>query len=369
MKRASKTIRSWSLVVGIVLLGIEVGARILTTVFPNPELMIVLAHYGTFSEREAAFRFQPDDDLGYRLRPNYVNEGISGSETRHNAMSFRSSTEFGSKEADALRIVCLGGSTTYGATVEDNTDTYPSQLAEILGTAVKLEHYEFVEVLNLGVGGYTSVEVLKNFERYGLALDPDVVLIQCAINDVAPRFYHDFGCGYTHFRIPMKRPKTGPIHRLWRSSRLVLTLGWGLGIYRPLTLQSWTQRPMPEANTALENLSVNGSECFEANIREMVSLCVASGTKVYLLTQPYMDLPSYPGTDASTRRLEEGYKLGLREHNAVVSKITLLTEARLIDIDREMPSNSSYFTDPIHMTAGGNRVKAEIIAGVLVSQL
>ena len=369
MKRASKAICGWGLAVGVSLLVMEVGARILTTVLPNHELTTIVAQYSAFPTREAAFRFQPDDDFGYRLTPNYVRKGVSGDATNHNAMGFRSSTEFGPKAPNALRIICLGGSTTYGTGVEDDTETYPSQLAEILGNAVDLERYSSVEVLNLGVGNYTSVEVLKNLERYGLALDPDIVLIQSAINDIAPRFYSDFECEYTHFRIPMKRPKTGPIRRLWRSSRLVLTLGWRLGIYKPLTLQSWTQRPMPVMDAALENLAINGSECFEENIREAVRLCIASGAKMYLLTQPYMDSPSQPEADASARRLEETYKLGLLDHNAVVSKIALLTEAHLIDVAYKMPKSLSFFADPIHMTPVGNRVKAEIIADVLTPQL
>jgi hypothetical protein len=122
---------------------------------------------------------------------------------------------------------------------------------------------------------------------------------------------------------------------------------------------------MPPVDDALAHLEANGTECFEGNLRGMVALCGDAGVAVYLLTQPYLDLPP-PGDDPDAARLEAGYRQGQREHNAVVLAVAATTDAGLVDLNGAMPRDRALFADPIHMTAAGNRVKAGLIADALL---
>jgi lysophospholipase L1-like esterase len=92
-----------------------------------------------------------------------------------------------SKRPSALRVVCLGDSWTFGANVAQ-ADAYPQQLQGLL-------HERFpaadVEVLNLGVMGYTSYQGLVLLRREALALQPDVVVIAFGMNDSSVAGFRD----------------------------------------------------------------------------------------------------------------------------------------------------------------------------------
>jgi len=83
------------------------------------------------------------------------------------------------KPRGRLRIVCLGDSWTFGANV-DQDQAYPQQLQALLRRAFPAAD---VEVLNLGVFGYSSFQGLELLRQRALALDPDVVVIGFAMND------------------------------------------------------------------------------------------------------------------------------------------------------------------------------------------
>lgn len=360
-----KESRNRRLAAGLVVAGVigvlavvEGAARVITARASNPDLQMTVAHYGSFSERAAANRFEPDPDLGYRLKP-----GFEAGATRHNRQGYRAAADFAAKPPGALRIVCLGGSTTYGVSVDDNADTYPARLEALLRERAALG--AAIEVFNMGVGGYTSREVLGVLARDALPLQPDAVLVQLAINDVAPRFFPGFQCDYSHFRVPMQPLREGTPHRLLHRSHAALIAGWALGVYRPLTLQARTQRPLPPVDAALAGMAANGTDCFEENIRRIVSQCVDAGIAIYLVTQPYLVRPAPPGTDPEALRMEELYQQGQREHNTVLMAVAASTAAELIDLNRLTPRDSALFSDPIHMTKAGNRVKAELVAAAL----
>lgn len=367
MKPDTKHLRWWLatfLTALFVLAFLEGAARLLTSRSKDPNLRQVLWGYNRLAHEGASeFRFVPDPELSYRLKPNFVLRSDDKTRaTRHNALGFRDDFDDSPKPEGTLRIACLGASTTYSVGVEDNSETYPSCLEKILQAEPLPEGWNAVEVLNLGVGGYTSLEVLGTLKRCGPMLKADVVLVQSAINDVAPRFYPDFSCDYKHFRKPLQAVDPGPLARLFYRSRLFVTLGWALGALEPLTLQARTQYPMPPTEEALENFERNGPECYQKNLEEMISLCEESGVVLFLLTQAYLNLPVAGRDDPDSLRIDAAYRQGLKQHNVILRKLTLTTSAHLVDLDLRMPLQKELFKDSIHMTAEGNRVKAKIVA-------
>jgi lysophospholipase L1-like esterase len=310
-------------------------------------------------------RFIPAPYVNYRLAPGYVNVD-DGANTRHNRQGFRDISDFGPKADDTLRLVCLGGSTTYGSSVANNRDTYPAALGRLLDDPDdRPAGWKRTEVFNLGVGGYTSAEILANLQFHALPLRPDVVLIQSAINDVAPRFYDNFDRGYTGFRIPMTPVESGFPDR----SAFATWIRWRLGLFDRLSLQARTQRPLPPVERALANLEKNDASCFRANLESMIDLARSHESQVWLMTLAYNEDEQLQSPDERARQYEDGYRRGLAEHNQIVREVCLWRGARPIDLDRLMPRKAAYFHDPIHMTAEGNRVKARLIADALRGQL
>ena len=339
-------------------------ARIIVSRSSDPMLRTTVRDYGRLARLELGhFRFVPGGVLPYRLKPGFKTAAEDGRVlTAHNALGFRGNFEDRKKLPGTLRVICLGGSTTYGVTVAHNSATYPAALERYLSGPMKPAGWERAEVFNLGVGGYTSREVLENLRLHGLAMEPDLILIQSAVNDVVPRFYTDFACDYAHFRKPMRPIAPGWAGRMAYRSHLFLWAGYGLGWLGPLTLQSRVQHPLPPAAEALENLAKNGVDCFRENIEAAVRLGQAQGAVVCLLTQAYLAVPAFEAPNESLQVLDAGYRSGLAEHNEVLREVARDLDAVCIDLGEAMPLEHRYFADPIHMTETGNTVKARLVA-------
>lgn len=83
------------------------------------------------------------------------------------------------KPPSGLRIVCLGDSWTFGANANQQ-QAYPQLLKALLRKEFPEDH---VEVINLGVVGYSSYQGLELLKRSALKLNPDIVIIGFAMND------------------------------------------------------------------------------------------------------------------------------------------------------------------------------------------
>ena len=342
---------------------LELAARFFAMRSSNPAIHLIIRDYGHLGD-DRPQRFEAAPYVNYRLAPGFDQVLAPGQRTHHNAQGFRAFEDFGPKVPGTLRIVCLGGSTTYGVTVRDDDDTYPERLEDELSLD-PVPGWPKVEVFNMGVGGYSSAEIFILLHFYALPLDPDVVLIQCAINDVAPRFYNDFRCDYSHFRTPWNELNVTVLSRLAYRSYFVLWAGWKLGWLEPLTLQSRTQRPLPKAAVALENLKKHGPECFGRNIDAAIALATAAGAQVWLMTQAYLEHPDFVQPDPEARLLEQGYRQGQVEHNEVLRALAAARHVGLADLAEAMPPDRSYFADAIHATPAGNDFKAAYLAQVL----
>ena len=101
-----------------------------------------------------------DPDLIYRLNP--TNPDSPG--------SFRGK-EPGRRRPGCVRIVCIGGSTTYGHGLGAN-DTWPAALQRALR-----EKGIAADVINAGVPGYGSHQSLLRYRRDIASLEPDLLLI------------------------------------------------------------------------------------------------------------------------------------------------------------------------------------------------
>jgi len=89
----------------------------------------------------------------------------------------------GEKTASTTKIVFLGDSLTAGVGVKWLEDTYPYQVAEKISANFK----QTVAVLNLGIPGATSVDVLNNQVVLANNFAPDKVVVFIGINDMHNR--------------------------------------------------------------------------------------------------------------------------------------------------------------------------------------
>ena len=123
--------------------------------------------------------------------PEEIVQEVARSEVpiRTNSLGLRSPEIALAKPPDMFRILVLGDSVTFGWSLRGE-DTYASQLASLLAT---LRPNQRVEVINAGVSGYGTWQELRWLQETGLALEPDVIIVQAHLNDAADNLWGTLG--------------------------------------------------------------------------------------------------------------------------------------------------------------------------------
>jgi len=122
--------------------------------------------------------------MRYEYRPNYqptdppydfMHRGY-----RTNSAGFRDRERSVSKPAGVYRILLIGDSTLVGNGVRDSERLFASLLEVRLNGGSRAP----VEVLNMGVGGYHTVQEVALLEERGLAYSPNLVMLGVTLNDL-----------------------------------------------------------------------------------------------------------------------------------------------------------------------------------------
>ncbi len=122
-----------------------------------------------------------DPHLGWRGRPNLecvLNERLFTIAISQNSRGFRDVERSVEKPPGTTRILCCGDSFTWGWGIEQD---------EIYTTVLEQRYADAgvaVEVLNAGVGGYSTDQLLLYLRDEGFSYSPDFVVYQAAWNDV-----------------------------------------------------------------------------------------------------------------------------------------------------------------------------------------
>jgi lysophospholipase L1-like esterase len=102
-----------------------------------------------------------------------------------NSLSFRGPEISVEKPPGTFRVLGLGDSATWGTRVQE-PETYLRVLEGELAKSSNQSARVHFEVINTGVGGYSTYQELVTLERYGLPLCPDLVIVGFVHNDAYP---------------------------------------------------------------------------------------------------------------------------------------------------------------------------------------
>lgn len=169
---------------------------------------------------EAAPRqFIPLPALTYGPGPSFARGGVQ----EHNALGFRGDLVPLARTPGRRRILCLGGSTTYGISVRPE-ESYPAQLRAQLEADLPAG-WAGVEVINAGLPLGTSAEVLTHYLLKYAYFEPDLVVLHVGGNDAQPAFPEyepHYQPDYSHWRRPLRVPaELTPLGKRLASSRLI----------------------------------------------------------------------------------------------------------------------------------------------------
>jgi hypothetical protein len=250
---------------------------------------------------------------------------------------------------NAVRIFCLGGSTTE---FKDSKGVgWTERLEKELREAY---HSDSIFVYNCGRQWYTSLHSLINYETNIRHLKPDVIIFMHNVNDFIQNadfsylslgpFRQDYG----HFVGPVvdiiSTKNTGLLGRAWIKFRNI----WYYNI---------------PARTVFEQDTFPGLESYSRNINTLIDLAYLDSTKVILLTQPNiysenMDEEMYKvcvtvnyegaGKDKMWS-YRTGY-LGMKQYNDRIRSIAQKRKTYFIDLEKDIPKSLKYFLDEVHYT-------------------
>lgn len=337
-------------------------------------LRVYLTSFGTDSQRVLyLYNREQLNAFGQRFTgAAYVNYLPASTHEQHNALGYRGDDIQQPKPDGIYRVVALGGSTTYGEFIPQAEDAYPAQLQTLLRT--EYDH-EQVEVINAGVPGYTTYGTFVNFAMRVLDLNPDMVIVYHAVNDITPRlvlpeFYRGDHPGRGFWRVD-DRPI--PISSLYRF--VMVRLGWQPPISDKIESQFVYPLDFKTCGLTFRDdepycsnfdmrvdavLDANPPVYFERNLRNLLMLAQSYEIDVLLSTWAYSPLPfDVPGGDFMT---EPYRQRAVEEHNAIIVELAREFEVDLIDFADIMPEDVRYWVDGLHLNTIGARLQAEAYA-------
>jgi len=308
------------------------------------------------SEDYHVLRYIPHPYFNYVGNPDYR---FPDGTRPHNSRGFRR-PEWTAKKAGAVRIVALGGSTTYGMYSRDGKDVWPA----LLETELRKRWGEGIEVLNLGLPAYTANEVIGVAAMLVPELKPDIVVIHVGANDAFAACYPDEGGpDNTTFRFSWKYEPIPGFLRFWmRQSRLARVLGYRYIASRGFftgdmnSAMQYRRYPIEEAKRFAGKAT---GKYFRRNIGVLLALVREAGAVPVLFTHPLSPKWEYPRP--------EYYRVVVgahRRNNDIIREVGALRGVRVVDLYQRM-RDAAYFTDAIHESDVGMKVKVGLIAPVL----
>ncbi len=217
-----------------------------------------------------------DDELGWRLvrnqlvRSAVVPEDGSSAEAatetppmRTNREGFRGPDFEIQKGPGVFRVLVAGDSNAMGFGVAHDDRIYSAGLEYLLDRRVASDGIR-VEVVNLGVDGFSSHQVRLVLQRYAPAMEPDAVCVQVGFNDMCLAPLADADQRYARPRL-LNVLERSHAYR-WLRRRILLVAG----------TRGADRDPVPRVSP----------EQHQANVAAIAELCRDVGAPLYLLTTP-----------------------------------------------------------------------------------
>lgn len=283
-----------------------------------------------------------DDSTGQSYSP-FNKFGFIGSEYEYE------------KPENVIRIACLGGSTT--------AKGYPKKMEGFLNEWNTDDTYRF-EVMNFGVGGYTTAHSTVNFVLNVIDFDPDYVVIHHAWNDCIVRNTEsDFSSDYSHilkyFHDPVifdRYPIRISIIYRFLKSKLSYDQPWEY-------LGTATLKKSPDDLMAAARKhnwkNLDELKPYRRNIKTITDFSLLRDIKTVLTTQPHSVRTAVPYSYVAPH---------IDQCNAIVRELRdeYVDKIIYVDLDTLMTNKmDEVFFDIAHMSEPGIAYKAEQIGKVI----
>ncbi|MHC1788084.1 SGNH/GDSL hydrolase family protein [Solidesulfovibrio sp.] len=317
--------------------------------------------------RDAGFLVQYDERLGYRLaRTGSDPSQLEDSLGRSFAVA---------KPAGVFRILCLGGSTTYGVGA-DKSNSYPAQLEDLLHRVYGGCGLRF-EVLNLGVMGYHSWHSRIRFEAELAGLRPDLVVVMDAVNDLVASTVVDDSPAFVEEKERLLR-LTNALGGGSLLSRLNAGLSEHSALYRLLGIAAHKFGSVGAVAAGDGPAAMRRrieSFGYRDNMRELAAKARTAGADCAIIDYPWLAAPQLAQTapDVVRHATTDLYLFGRSYFPETNAQLARETGAAVIDaqpafdaaVAARPDKAGEFYFDEIHLTKYGNQLLArQVLAGL-----
>jgi len=350
-----------------VALALLLGASLVFSACAAEALVRVAA--ATLPQVKALFRgtdptgvlVEPHGELGYRQKPASVFTYANGTSATSNAMGFRGPVVVQPKPPGTYRIILLGGSTTHGWGVGDDS-TIDASMRRLLAARYPDRHFD---VINLGFDGYDSWQDFERLRSDGIPLQPDLVIVNSGINDVRNARYPNlvdkdprtilWASVMTRLREDQKRGRP-TVWTLVKHYSYLARLPW-------LLRANLGARAVPRGAAPVQSYP-EAADYYQRNVERIAGITAAQGIPLLLSTPPsslklsgHHELTSdrtyWVGNDSATQAYRDELDQRLR---AVSDSLKAAGEPAAY-----VPHQFSLdlFLDDCHLVPAGNEKMAE----------
>ncbi len=349
-KFSSSPALRWSAVAVVV-------AIICTALFLAAEGVVRIRHharYGDFWRIEDTYRF----DAATGLRVLIPNSRFGHVTINH--QGFRGPEIVVPKPADTIRVAFLGASTTYCAEVSSDERTWPHMVMQLLGESFPGVTFDYI---NAGVPGYGLDSIQRNFERRVLPLQPDVVVIYEATNDLTS---NSFKLARSRGLV-VEHPEE---HMGWlsRHSLLVYLVRKNIHVMeaaRAASRQTGKLEFEPEELAApfrselaqlVRNVRADVPVSFIATFAPQVRREQSAAERAAAVSSNLYYMPFLTA---------DGILSGYETYNAVIREVAQREGLELIAGEESIPGDAEHYVDSVHFSDAGSMVMAQRVAGVM----
>lgn len=305
------------------------------------------------NQRDPRNIYCPHPLTNWGLNPSYVSR--AGTKL-HTIEGFRKTTNHDSvvesvnSEPDAIRILCLGGSTTYCIGVETFDGPWPDQLARKLnGAGIKRFH-----VVNGGVGGWGTPQSLTRLVTWAPFLRPNLLIVYQSKNDLTPfyytghsnkdRVYPDLGNVMGQLSGAAFASAKGKLHGQSLADALITQ-------NKGLSLVFGDAKPDARGLERFGHEHLQGTE-----LRYEAFALISQSIKMQVLFLPEIIIGSPYAP--YVKQINETMRNTAAKH----------FNCHYFDIEKVMPRQEAFFQDKMHLTESGCEIFGELVARYLTSQ-
>jgi lysophospholipase L1-like esterase len=341
-----------------ILVGLAIALAVLVAVSAEVAIRVRQTRtYGTAATVENFYRLDERMDLRVPI-PN-----LRIGHVATNSLGFRGPEIQVPKPGGTVRIAFLGASTTWCAEVSSNDMAWPHIVTEELRRDFPRAAIDYV---NGGVPGYVMKSSLKNLQYRVAPLEPDVIVIYDATNDMSVEL-RELAAAKGLIRKPQVEPPS------WLADHSLL---WNLA---EKNFRIWVAQHKAEANVG--RLEVDPASLGERFRRDLTELVRAAQQQARVVAVATFSTQLRAGQDAEQQlrasasalyympfMSTSGLLASYDRYNRIIREVAAATGVVLIDGENDIAGDPRHFTDTVHFTDAGSKAMAGRVSRTLAQQ-